>query len=201
MKLSKPTNKIFSISNLVLALAICFILLMVLVPNFKAGIIKGFMKIGFFQPKIERTHIATALSQNNSSGLLLRNATGQELDLTSLKGKVIFINVWATWCGPCKAELPSINSLKIALQNDKNIKILTLDADGKPEKAAAFLQNQGLNLPVWTMSGKLPDFLSSSAIPLTVVLDKKGKVAFRHTGTSNYDNKNFKAFLRKLAEE
>lgn len=197
---SKPTP--FSPSNIILGLAVVFVLLMLFVPNFKSTVIRAIMKIGVFQPKIERSHIATPLSSGDGGDIVLFNAENDTLHLSNLKGKVVFFNMWATWCGPCKAELPSIASLKKHFSNHPEIVFITIDRDGNPGAAQAFLQKQKLSLPVWaTLARKQPEFLWSKAIPFTVVLDKKGYIAFQHMGIADYDGKKFIQFIETLNKE
>lgn len=192
----------FSLSNIILALAVVFVLLMLFVPGFKNTIIRGVMKIGFFQPDIERQHIATPLVNGNASQFAFVNAQNDTLLLSKLKGKVVFFNVWATWCGPCRAELPSIASLKKTFENNPTIEFITIDRDGDPMKAEQFLQKEKLSLPVWALLvRKQPDFLWSKAIPFTIVLDKKGYIAFQHMGIADYNSKKFIRFIESLTKE
>lgn len=201
MSKQEASKKIFSFSNIILVLAIVFVCLMLFVPGFKAGVTRTIMKIGFFQPKTERLHHPSPISKQNESGIVFYNDKGNPILLDSLKGKVIFINVWATWCGPCKAELPSIGQLEQEFSQNPNVVLLTIDADGNPKKSSAFLKNMGLSLPVLAVGENFPAFLSSDAIPFTVVLDKKGMIAYRHEGSANYSSKNFIQFMTSLAAE
>lgn len=202
LKITNGKNqKLFSLSNIILGLGVVFILLMLFAPSFKSRVIRGVMTIGLFQPKIERRHTPTPLSEGKGNQIAFINAEKDTIHLAKLKGKVVFINVWATWCGPCKAELPSIFKLGNAVANNPEIKILTVDADGKPQQSSNFLQTENIPLPVWSVLGATPDFLSSTAIPFTIVLDKKGYIAYQHTGVADYNNATFIQFLEKLSEE
>lgn len=193
--------KIFSLPNVILALAIIFVLLMLFAPNFKNGVIQGIMKIGFFQPKLERTHISSPLAAGNSQPIAFINAQRDTLHLSQLKGKVVFFNVWATWCGPCKAELPSIAALKKNLEKNPNIEFITIDRDGNPKNAQHFLNSRNLSLTVWAFLENKPEFLRSKAIPFTVILDKEGYIAFQHMGIADYNSKKFIQFIENLTKE
>lgn len=197
----KRRHSLFSVSNAFFVLAIAFVLSMLFLPSFKSGVIRRIMQIGFFQPNIERQHLSTPLSEGRANAVTFINAKGISLNLSSLKGKVIFMNVWATWCGPCKAELPSINQLKKKFQNNSNVEVLLLDADGNPAVAQNFLAKQNLTLTSWAVLGPNPDFLSSNAIPFTVVLDKQGFIAYQHMGIANYNSGKFIKFIDNLAKE
>ena len=159
------------------------------------------MKIGVFQANIKELHIATPLSrQQPAEDILLRDKNGQHFSLDSLKGQVIFINLWATWCPPCKAELPSIDKLKKHFKNNKAVTFLTIDADGAPQKASGYLAQQNIDLPVYALEGQIPEMLSSDAIPYTIVLDKEGYMVYRHSGAADYSRSKFINFMERLAD-
>lgn len=201
MKKANKGTKFFTLSNVFLAAAIVFVAALLFVPGFKGSIISGLMKIGLFQPSVERLHIATPLSSGQSTdGILFRDKEGNHFSLDSLKGRVIFINLWATWCPPCKAELPSINKLKEYFIDNGKIAFLTVDADGNPDKAAAYLAQNKLSLPVYALEGQIPEILSSDAIPYTIVLDKNGYMVYQHSGAADYSRSKFIDFLNDLTK-
>ncbi len=101
--------------NLLNGLFIILLLVIVLVPDAKAFLIKGLMEIGFFKARVE-TPVASGM---NLSGIRFKDAKGNQVDLGDLKGKVIFLNFWATWCPPCRAEMPSVNKLYKQFKADK----------------------------------------------------------------------------------
>lgn len=194
-------HALFAVSNIILVLAIAFVLAMLFIPDFKSGVIRSVMKIGLFQPSIERKHLPSPLAEGKANSIAFINAKGDSLRLAGLKGKVVFLNVWATWCGPCKAELPSINKLQEKFQNNPQVAVLLIDADGHPAVSQSFLKKQNLALTTWSVLGAYPDFLASDAIPFTVVLDKKGFIAYQHMGIADYSSGKFLRFIEKLANE
>ena len=72
----------------------------------------------------------------------LKNLNGEFTDLSEYKGKVVFINIWATWCPPCVAEMPNIQSLYDKIEND-NIEFIMLSMDNSEEKAKKFIDKKG----------------------------------------------------------
>jgi thiol-disulfide isomerase/thioredoxin len=121
--------------------------------------------------------------------------------LTDFKGKVVFINFWATWCSPCIAEMPSINNMQRKFKDNKDIVILMLNADNQIEKSQAFMKKHQYDLKVFTAASQIPAELLRGALPTTVVLDKNGKNVFRHEGAADYENKDFQDYVKKLASE
>ncbi|HLA52634.1 MAG TPA: TlpA disulfide reductase family protein, partial [Flavitalea sp.] len=91
-------------------LLVAFLILLLVNPGAKATLIEGLMKLGFYNPDVPSTETAMALKPG-SEGVSFRDGDGKVVSLNSLKGKVVFINFWATWCPPCRAEMPSINKV------------------------------------------------------------------------------------------
>ena len=131
-------KKWFTISNALTATMMVFVVIMLVSPNFKGVIIQGLMKIGLFQPDVsaknEKTLISK-ISQGEQTGVLFKDETGNITDLSDLKGKVVFINFWATWCPPCIAEMPSINKLQEKFKDNEDFLVLMVDADNQPDKS------------------------------------------------------------------
>lgn len=201
MKKNPKGTKLFTISNAFLIIAIVFVAALLFIPGFKANVTGELLKIGLFQNNVEELHISTPLSSGQSSdAIVLRDKYGNHFSLDSLQGQVIFINLWATWCPPCKAELPSINKLKAHFKDNKKIVFLTIDADGTPDKAARYLTQQNLDLPVYAFESQIPEMLSSDAIPYTIVLDKNGYMVYRHSGAADYSRSKFIDFMETLVQ-
>jgi len=126
------------------------------------------------------------------------DANGKAVSLSSLKGKVVFINFWATWCPPCKAELPSINKLKQHYSKDDAIAFLFVDINEPVEKAKAFMDEHQYDLPVYVPNGPIPSEFLGQAIPTTVILDKSGKMVVHAEGSRDYGNPEIKRVLDSL---
>lgn len=111
---------------------------------------------------------------------------GSKVQLASLKGKVVLINFWATWCPPCIREMPSLQSLYEKYRQNPNVEFLVVEVDNKPELAKRFIEDKGYTFPVYSPDDILPETLLGQAIPTTVVLDKAGEIVIRHEGTSDF---------------
>lgn len=107
------------------------------------------------------------------------------VDLSQFKGKVVFINNWASWCPPCIAEMPSIQNLKNNLK-DENIVFVMVSYDDRPEKARQFIQKKNFDFEVYFPGSAYP--FHTESIPATFILDKQGNVVASHTGMANFDN-------------
>lgn len=128
--------------------------------------------------------------------LKLLDAYGNTTSLEESRGKVIFLNMWATWCPPCIAEMPSIDRLHEEMGDEVVFVMLSLDQDF--EKAKAFDKRKGYDLPIYTQAGNLPAIYRSSSIPTTFIIDAKGNLVLTHKGMADYSNSEFKDFLLAL---
>jgi thiol-disulfide isomerase/thioredoxin len=126
----------------------------------------------------------------------LLDANQKPVDMTAYKGKTIFLNLWATWCGPCRAEMPSIQSLYGKVDHSRiEFVMLSLDQQDRFKKVPAYITKQGFTFPVFYPQGELPDLLQVRTIPSTFVINPKGEVVYAEAGTANYDTEKFKKFL------
>lgn len=122
------------------------------------------------------------------------------LRLSELKGKVVFINFWATWCPPCIAEMPDIENLYQDVK-DEDIVFLMISLDEIPEKARTFIEKKEFTFPVYFLASSTPPEFESSAIPTTIVLSPQGEIVVHQEGMAQYNSKQFKEFLLGLREK
>lgn len=130
----------------------------------------------------------------------LLDASQKPIDVTKFKGKTIFLNLWATWCGPCRAEMPSIQSLYEKVDHKKiEFVMLSLDQNDRFNKVSSYIAKQGFSFPIFYPNDGLPDLLQVRSIPTTFVISPTGEVVYSSAGTANYDTDKFKKFLDDLA--
>ena len=130
----------------------------------------------------------------------IKDLEGHVIDFNRFKGKTIFLNLWATWCGPCRVEMPGIDELyKKVKDNDKIVFVmLSIDKSENFTKVVNFTKEKGYAFPVYVPSGYLPQQLQVPSIPTTLVINSDGKIVSKETGTTNYDTPKFKEFLENL---
>mgnify|MGYP001109297991 CR=1 FL=1 len=123
---------------------------------------------------------------------------GKQTNLQSKKGEVVVINVWATWCPPCVAELPGF----LELYEDYGDKVtFAFVANDEKQKVEAFLKKKEYNLPVYFQASTTPRELESSSIPVTYILDKQGNIVVDKTGAANWNSDKTRSLLDKLIAE
>lgn len=121
---------------------------------------------------------------------LINNASNQVIDLSLFKGKKVFLNLWATWCPPCRAEIPSIEKLSAKTDKNKTVFIM-LSLDDNFDKAKSFATKNNMSLPVYFPAANLPQLFSVQGIPATFIFNEKGELIHRQDGSANYDTKQF----------
>ncbi len=113
----------------------------------------------------------------------LKDADGREIKLSDFKGKVVLLNFWATWCGPCKIEMPwFVDFQRKYKDRGFSVVAVSLDEEGW-EVVKPFVEQFKLNFPIVVGNDEVADrFGGVAALPTTLIIDKQGKIASRHTG-------------------
>lgn len=132
---------------------------------------------------------------------VLRNAGGGTLSLAGLRGQVVVINFWASWCPPCRHELPGLDALNAEISRQGG-RVLAVSIDADPANVRRFVRAHGLKLPVY-LDG--PDGLARRLdldhIPYTIVLDRQGGVAFKTSAADANGIAELGAVTRRLVAE
>lgn len=196
MQQETKKKKLFSFSNIITALLIVFAAGMLFFPTFKATVLQGLMKVGLFQPGVSAK--AERPSTEKNWNVSFTNSKGEIIDGSALKGKVVFVNAWATWCPPCIAEMPSVNELYKNYKSNPDVVFLLVDADNNLPKSEKFMTDKGFDLPVYISQDNIPEEWYDGTLPTTIVLDKKGNIMYHHAGVANYNSSKFKSFLQEL---
>ncbi len=132
----------------------------------------------------------------------IKDMEGKVIDFNTYKGKTIFINLWATWCGPCRVEMPSIQKLYDRVNHDDIIFVmLSLDDPKNTNKIIHFISDRHFTLPVYQPASALPEELDVRSIPTTLVIDPNGKIVSKKVGAANFDTDKFEKFLTELARK
>ncbi|QKG57216.1 TlpA family protein disulfide reductase [Hymenobacter sp. BRD128] len=129
--------------------------------------------------------------------LPLRTLDGRPANLRQFRGKAVLVNLWASWCPPCLAEMPGLQALYQKTDTSK-VAFVLISLDANPNKARALLKRKGYTLPVFFPAAPLPAPFDSPSIPSTVILTPSGRLADRHDGMADYDTPAFRAALEKL---
>lgn len=135
-----------------------------------------------------------------SYDLKLIDPDGRLVDVQELKGKTIFMNIWATWCAPCVAEMPNINKLYGNVGDNPKIEFLMISEDRSMEKAKAWVDRKGFDFPIYKLASRLPDVYETGVVPSTFLISPQGKIVVRKTGMANYNAKRFRKLITRISE-
>ena len=144
--------------------------------------------LAFFKPERENSvasgNLAAPVVENDEVYLSdLTNAEGQTVAMT--KDKLVFLNVWATWCGPCNMEMPGIQKLYDKYKDHQKVAFYIV-SDEDAETVNLFIERKGYQLPFYRFTAAYPPALDGNAIPRTYIIFK-GKIISQEIGASQWD--------------
>jgi thiol-disulfide isomerase/thioredoxin len=116
----------------------------------------------------------------------LADVNGKTVDLQQFKGKKLFVNLWATWCPPCRAEMPSIEKLFKAADKEK-VQFVLLSLDNDFETAKKYVQANNLSVPIYYPAGNMPKLFEVEGIPATFIFNEEGKLIEQRVGSDDYN--------------
>ncbi|MDH5397175.1 MAG: TlpA family protein disulfide reductase [Cyclobacteriaceae bacterium] len=129
----------------------------------------------------------------------VKSLEGDVLDFSEYKEKVVFLNLWASWCGPCRAEMPGIEKLYDELKDEKDIAFVILSLDRNPEEARKYIENKEFTFPVYVLAGYPTDQINAPNIPTTYVVSPEGKIIYKKAGMAKYNTRTFREYLKEQA--
>lgn len=131
----------------------------------------------------------------------VKKTDGTLVNFNEYRGKTVFLNIWATWCGPCRAEMPSIQSLYNAVGSDSiQFVMLSIDREEDVAKVDKYVSSKGFTFPVF-IAGDLPQQLQVRVVPSTFVVSPTGNIVYKKSGMADYDTNKFRKFLRKVSDD
>ena len=129
------------------------------------------------------------------------NLAGEEIAFADHLGEVVLINVWATWCGPCRVEMPPIQNI-YNRYSDQGFTVLAVSIDTGPgynEKVDEFVREFGLEFPVLLdPESRIGRVLQTIGVPETFVLDREGRIVKRWIGATDWDSEANRALITEL---
>lgn len=125
----------------------------------------------------------------------LRDLEGNELEYSQTKNKVVFINLWATWCPPCIAEFQGIQNLYDDYKDKVTFLIIS---DESPEVIQNFLDNKGYDIQVFNSLTNYPNDFNPRSIPRTYVIDRQGQIVIDKKGAANWNSDTVRNQLDEL---
>jgi len=127
--------------------------------------------------------------------------TGGSVSNKDFAGKITLLNFWATWCPPCRAEMPSIERLYTAMQG-KRFQIIAVNAGEHRAQVASFIEKNKYTFPIYLdESNTLSSLFAARGIPSTYLLNKEGKIMAARIGAMEYDQAELIKLFKDMADE
>lgn len=141
--------------------------------------------------EITASMVDTRMAAEKKSGLpdlVLKDLSGKDVRLSEYQGKVLLLNFWATWCGPCRAEIPDFIKLREQYRADR-LEVIGISLDeGDPKAVLAFASQLQISYPILVGNRKVVSTYGPiAAVPTTIVIDRRGQIRSRHLGMLTYD--------------
>ena len=142
-----------------------------------------------------------AAPAGNAPDFTLKSDSGQNLRLQEQRGRVVLINFWATWCGPCRVEMPHLNRLYDKYRS-AGFQLLGVNIDEDPAKAQALATKLGLQFPVlFDADKRVSKLYDLTTMPSTVLVDRDGRVRYVHRGYRDGFESTYEQQIRALLKE
>jgi len=125
------------------------------------------------------------------------SSENNEFILSESKGKVVFLNLWATWCPPCVGEMPGIQKLYDKFKDHPEVDFVLVSNEGI-DVINKFIERKGYSFPVYSSQAETPAAFSTRSIPTTYVLDKSGNIVIREIGAVNWGGDKMEKIINDL---
>ncbi|MEO6819037.1 MAG: TlpA disulfide reductase family protein, partial [Ginsengibacter sp.] len=168
------------------------IALLIFSPSAKSWILQRVVVTGLLKADINKENLQAA------GNFSFTDESGKATSIMDLKGKVVFINFWASWCPPCRAEMPDLRNLYEKLKDDSRFVFLFMNEDQDRNKAVEYLEKNNFSMPMYFKVENVPPEIFSGTLPTTVILNKKGEIVLKHSGMASYNSDGFIKQLHDL---
>ena len=139
--------------------------------------------------------------QGKAPNFTLKSNTGKNVKLSELRGQVILLNFWASWCGPCRQEMPLLEKLH-KRYSTLGFTVLGVNVEEDPRKAKTLLKDISVSFPIlFDTSNKVSKQYKVSAMPSTVMIDRDGNMRYLHKGYKPGDEAQYKKWVKQLIRE
>ncbi len=174
------------------------LLILLLIPGTRAGFLAGVSKVrtAVFQPALKSGE--GPIMDDSAKEWSLVDLDGKHAQLGNFDGEVILINFWATWCPPCRAEMPSLD--KLYEDYGSTVRFL-LVSNEDPDPIREFMDQKKYSFPAWLTISAPPPALKTKSIPTTFILNKEGKIVYSKSGAFDWNSKKVRSFLDTLLSE
>jgi thiol-disulfide isomerase/thioredoxin len=165
------------------------------------AVISGLAFLKFVVHKIATTEQPPHLVYNPppAPDLVYRTLNGQPVHLASTKGKVVFLDLWGTWCIQCIAEMPTVQQLYNHYKNDPNVEFLIVSRMDSPAAVRSYARRNHLDLPFYTTHDHdIPPTMQLHQFPSTFLYARDGRMVAKHTAAADWSDPSVITFIDSL---
>lgn len=142
-----------------------------------------------------------AVVGNRAADFTLKTFAGKEVKLSDFRGQVVLLDFWASWCAPCREEMPFLDILQ-QKYGRQGLKVLIVNIDNEPKNALEFLEKHSIRLvPIWDQRKKVVSAYDVQTMPTTLLIDQKGWIRYIHHGFTADKFPLYKQQVEKLLQE
>ena len=168
-----------------------FILAFFFVPGVREFIQRPFL----MKPSLEKSQSIGTLTESEYN-VELKGINVPDANLSDFKGKPIFLNFWGSWCPPCRAEFPTIQSLYESKKG--KIEFVLIAMQDEEQKVRDFIKKNGYTTPVYLLKEPLSEKFSIDVFPTTFILGKDGQILKKDEGAADWNSQAVHSFIEKL---
>lgn len=142
-----------------------------------------------------------ATVQGKAPNFTLKSNTGKNIKLSELRGQVVLLNFWASWCGPCRQEMPLLEKLQ-QRYSALGFTVLGVNVEEDPSKAKSLLKDISVSFPIlFDTQNTVSKQYQVSAMPSTVMIDRNGNMRYLHKGYKPGDEAQYQKWVKQLIKE
>jgi thiol-disulfide isomerase/thioredoxin len=172
------------------------LILALLLPASRKHVATAMNKLIMHRPAVIQDSRQAILTEGDYDWVL-SDLDGNTVPFSSFRGKTVFLSIWATWCPPCRAEMPNIQRLHDKYGERLVLVLASQEDTGSLER---FLEDNGFDLPVYRLVENLPATLEVNSLPTTFLITAEGRIAVRKTGAARWDGNYFRSYLDSILE-
>jgi thiol-disulfide isomerase/thioredoxin len=172
-------------------------LILLIIPATRKPISTGLIRLTMLKPKVENSRELPSITEADKA-LAFVDMDGNTYTLEDFDGEVILLNFWATWCPPCRAEMPSLQNLYDDYGNKIKMILITSEEE---QVVADYLNEYNYQLPVYFHRGGIAPSFQVRSIPTTYLISKQGNILTEKTGAANWNSASFKEQLDELIDQ
>jgi thiol-disulfide isomerase/thioredoxin len=178
------------------------LIILLIIPSTRSVFLGAFAKV---RTAVFTQNIKTLDGPMLSAGdyqWTLTDLDGNQMKLEDFKGEVLFVNSWATWCPPCRAEMPSIEKLYKNKPHDNasSVRMLMISNEDL-DVVKEFIEKKEYTFPVYLTKTAPPAVMQSRSIPASFIFNKQGKLVYQKNGAFDWNGKKMRNFFDRLNAE